>query len=48
MHPVESITYFTGPMMLCFMMSHHPLLFVFGNVHAQLASVYGHHGMNNC
>ena len=44
MHPVESITYFTGPIIPCLLTKSHPLVYIFANVHAQIASVYGHHG----
>merc|ERR1719394_72922 len=36
MHPVESITYFTGPMIPCLLFKTHPIVFLFANVHAQV------------
>ena len=43
MHPVESITYFTGTL-LPFLLHLHPLHYLYANIHAQMASIYGHHG----
>ena len=43
MHPVESLTYFSGPILLA-MWCGSPFVWLYANVHAQVASVYGHHG----
>ena len=43
MHPVESITYFTGTL-LPYWLNLHPLHYLYANIHAQMASIYGHHG----
>lgn len=45
MHPVESVTYFTNAILPFFLCSQlHPIVYLFANTHAQIASVYGHHG----
>lgn len=43
MHPVESISYFTGPVVLAWW-CRSPFVWLYANIHAEIASVYGHHG----
>lgn len=51
-HWVEAVVYFSGPVMLVALpplicgagAALHPIHYLFANVHAEMASVYGHHG----
>eukprot|EP00730_Choanoeca_flexa_P002646 TRINITY_DN11118_c1_g1_i6.p2 TRINITY_DN11118_c1_g1~~TRINITY_DN11118_c1_g1_i6.p2 ORF type:complete len:223 (+),score=19.09 TRINITY_DN11118_c1_g1_i6:319-987(+) len=43
MHPVESITYFTGPIFIA-VWAQSPFVWLFANIYSEMASVYRHHG----